>query len=66
MPPTSPNCSPTIICHCTQTSQELLEQLISSHQVNTLEEIAVMTGATTGCGGCEYAIEELLLSFPTR
>lgn len=47
------------ICYCTGTTREKIETLIASG-VNTLEQIVNQTGATTGCGACDYVVMELL------
>jgi bacterioferritin-associated ferredoxin len=47
------------ICYCTGTTREKIEILIADG-VNTLEGIAYQTGATTGCGACDYVVMELL------
>lgn len=48
-----------IICYCTGTTKEQVEGLLEKG-MKTLEEIAYQTGAATGCGGCDYMIEELI------
>lgn len=54
-----PNKQETRICHCSGTTETKIKELITNG-VNTLEEIANETGATTGCGACDYLIVELL------
>jgi bacterioferritin-associated ferredoxin len=48
-----------IICYCSGTTRAKIDALIADG-VNTLEEIAYETGATTGCGSCDYLVMELL------
>jgi NAD(P)H-nitrite reductase large subunit len=48
-----------VICHCSGTTATKIKALIAN-EVNTLEEIANATGATTGCGACEDLVVELL------
>jgi NAD(P)H-nitrite reductase large subunit len=48
-----------IICQCSGTKRAKVEQLIA-RGVNTIEKIAIMTGATTGCGACDYLVLELI------
>ncbi|MFZ2725560.1 MAG: (2Fe-2S)-binding protein [Methylococcaceae bacterium] len=45
------------ICHCTGTTQSSIERLIANN--NTMQQVINLTGATTGCGACEYNIEQL-------
>ncbi len=54
-----PNQKEPPICFCTGTTEAKIKQLIAKN-VNTLERIADMTGATTGCGACEYEVLELI------
>ncbi|WP_428354912.1 (2Fe-2S)-binding protein [Methyloprofundus sp.] len=49
----------TIICTCTGTSREKIEQLIAKG-ADTLDKIESATGANTGCGSCDILILELL------
>ena len=49
----------TCVCYCSGTTQTKIEELIAN-EVNTLEKIAYATGATTGCGACEYYILQLI------
>jgi NAD(P)H-nitrite reductase large subunit len=55
----SVNKQPECICYCTGTTREKIETLIANG-VNTLEQIVNQTGATTGCGACDYVVMELL------
>jgi bacterioferritin-associated ferredoxin len=54
-----PNKQEECICHCTGTTREKIEVLIAEG-VDTLEGVAYETGATTGCGACDYMVMELL------
>lgn len=59
-PSNNPSDTPeTIICTCTGTSKEKIEQLVAKG-VDTLDEISSATGANTGCGSCDILIIELL------
>ena len=49
----------TVICTCTGTSKEKIEQLIAKG-ADTLDKIESATGANTGCGSCDILILELL------
>ncbi|RLA19512.1 MAG: (2Fe-2S)-binding protein [Gammaproteobacteria bacterium] len=49
----------TVICTCTGTSKEKIEQLIAKG-ADTIDEISSATGANTGCGSCDILILELL------
>jgi len=48
-----------IICTCTGTTEEKVRQLIAKG-ADDLDKIASATGASTGCGSCDYLIVELL------
>lgn len=54
-----PDIPSTVICTCTGTSKEKIEQLINKG-ANTLDQISSATGANTGCGSCDILIVELL------
>jgi len=54
------NSKEDVICHCTGTTQTKIENLLVN-DVDTLEKIAYETGATTGCGACEYDISQLIV-----
>lgn len=54
-----PNAKEEVICHCSGTTEAKIKALIAN-EVDTLEKIANATGATTGCGACDYLIMELL------
>jgi len=52
---------PTVICDCTGTTREKINQLVNQG-VNTLDEIERLTGACTGCGACDIEVEKLLVN----
>lgn len=57
------NCSDkqdTVICDCTGTTKEKIINLIENG-ADDLDKIASATGATTGCGSCDYLVNELLV-----
>jgi NAD(P)H-nitrite reductase large subunit len=43
------------ICYCTGTTKTKIKELIAN-KVDTLSAIINETGATTGCGGCDYSV----------
>ena len=59
MPDNNPDEQEKVICTCTGTTQEKVEQLIAKG-ANTLDHISSATGANTGCGSCDVLILELL------
>ena len=48
-----------IICTCTGTTKEKIQQLIDNGADN-IDKISSATGANTGCGSCDVLILELL------
>ena len=48
-----------IICDCTGTTYQKVQQLIDDG-ASSLDEIADVTGATTGCSSCDILVLELL------
>jgi len=51
--------SDNIICDCTGTTSQKIQQLIDDG-ADTLEQIAKATGASTGCGACDILILAML------
>ena len=49
-----------IICHCFEVSREEIENAIRENGLKTVEEVGEVTNAGTGCGGCQYQIQEIL------
>lgn len=47
------------LCYCTSTTASKILNLIEQGK-NSLEEIINTTGATTGCGGCDYEVAKLI------
>jgi bacterioferritin-associated ferredoxin len=56
---TNPTPKQPPICTCTGTTEAMIEKLIAKN--NNLQQIINLTGATTGCGACEYDIEQLFI-----
>lgn len=48
-----------IICYCSGTKTHDVVKLIQEGTVD-LERISRITGALSGCGGCEFELEQLL------
>ena len=61
----SPEQPKEIICACTGTTKEKVQLLIDSGK-DSLDEIASATGATTGCGACDFLIIKLLEESDSR
>lgn len=59
MPDKSSDNQETVICTCTGTTKEKVEQLIEQG-ADTVDKISSATGANTGCGSCDILILELL------
>ena len=48
-----------VICGCTGTTEAKIQKL-RDDGVDSLERIADITGASTGCGSCDILIQEML------
>ena len=48
-----------IVCHCMEVSYETIKKDIEDG-AKTVDDIKEMTEASTGCGGCEDEIQEIL------
>jgi NAD(P)H-nitrite reductase large subunit len=55
----NPSQKQDVICTCSGTTKAQIQNLIAKG-IYTFEEIAVQTGAGTGCGSCDYLIDELI------
>lgn len=47
------------ICRCSGTTSEQIVDLINQG-INDLDSISRITGACSGCGGCEFDVEQLI------
>ncbi len=45
-----------IICECKGVTDQMIEDLVKSGKVDTVDALIAETGATTGCGKCKNAI----------
>lgn len=59
----APKDDPTdeIMCSCSGTRRSLIESLLKEGK--DLDAISRYTGALTGCGGCEWEIEQFIQRF---
>lgn len=48
-----------VICYCSGTTAQQIKKLIDEG-VADLERISRITGAASGCGGCEFELQQLL------
>ena len=48
-----------IICYCSGTKRQEIEKLIAQGEKD-LERISRITGALSGCGGCEFEMRQML------
>ena len=49
-----------LICTCFGVSEETIEKVIAENQTETVEEIGAVCNAGTGCGSCQFLIQELI------
>lgn len=49
-----------LICTCFGVSEERIEKIIIENEVETVEEIGEICNAGTGCGSCQFLIQEML------
>lgn len=47
------------ICHCMDVDYETIKKAVEDG-AKTVEDIKEMTQASTGCGGCEEEVQEIL------
>ncbi|MDD1620977.1 MAG: (2Fe-2S)-binding protein [Methylococcaceae bacterium] len=48
-----------ILCYCAGTTRQQIKQLLAEG-VTDQERISRITGAASGCGGCEFNLQEML------
>lgn len=48
-----------LVCYCSGTSKQQIEALLAQG-VTDLERISRITGAASGCGGCEFDLQQML------
>ena len=48
-----------VICYCSGTTKQQIQKLFNEGILD-LERISRITGAGSGCGGCEFELEQLL------
>lgn len=49
-----------LICTCFGVSEETIERVIKENKTETIEEIGEICNAGTGCGSCQFLIQELI------
>lgn len=48
-----------ILCYCAGTTRQEIKKLIAEG-ITDAERISRITGAASGCGGCEFNLQEML------
>jgi bacterioferritin-associated ferredoxin len=48
-----------VVCYCSGTNKQQIEALIAEGVVD-LDRISRITGAGSGCGSCEYDLQQML------
>ncbi|MDX8127884.1 MULTISPECIES: bacterioferritin-associated ferredoxin [Methylomonas] len=48
-----------VICYCSGTTEQQIKQLLDEG-VTDPERISRITGAASGCGGCEFEFQQLI------
>jgi len=49
-----------LICTCFGVSEETIESVIAENHAETVEEVGAICNAGTGCGSCQFLIQELI------
>ena len=49
-----------LICTCFGVSEETIQTIISENQAETVEEVGEICHAGTGCGSCQFLIQEMI------
>ncbi|OAI04260.1 (2Fe-2S)-binding protein [Methylomonas methanica] len=56
---TKPDSENDVICYCSGTTAQQIKALLADGIVD-LERISRITGAASGCGGCEFEFHQLV------
>lgn len=54
-----PDSDDNILCYCSGTSRQQIQQLLADG-ITDPDRISRITGAMSGCGGCEFEFEQLI------
>ncbi len=55
----NPNTENDVICYCSGTTAQQIKKLLAEG-ITDPERISRITGAASGCGGCEFEFNQLL------
>ncbi len=53
------NSEEDILCYCAGTTRQEIKKLVAEG-ITDAERISQITGAASGCGGCEFNLQEML------
>jgi bacterioferritin-associated ferredoxin len=56
---TKPDSENDVICYCSGTTAQQIKSLLADGIVDP-ERISRITGAASGCGGCEFEFQQLI------
>jgi len=59
MTATKPNTENDVLCYCSGTTEQQIKTLLAEGIVDP-ERISRITGAASGCGGCEFEFQQLI------
>lgn len=59
MSATKPDIENDVICYCSGTTARQIKQLLDDG-ISDPERISRITGAASGCGGCEFEFQQLI------
>lgn len=49
-----------LVCHCFQVTEAELREILSTHAIETLDELQDHTHAGRGCGCCVFDLDDLI------
>lgn len=55
-----------LICTCFGVSEDVIENVIKENALLTVEEVSAVCNAGTGCGSCQFLIQELIDVFESE
>ncbi|MGZ0077728.1 (2Fe-2S)-binding protein [Methylomonas sp. YC3] len=57
-----PDTENDVVCYCSGTTEQQIKQLLDEG-VTDPERISRITGAASGCGGCEFEFQQLISEY---
>jgi bacterioferritin-associated ferredoxin len=57
------DCSAQVVCRCLNITADMVIDTVTAHNVRSLKELRVLTGAGDGCTCCHRRLQDLIDQF---